>query len=140
MKALSIKQPWAWLIAKGHKDIENRTWKTNFRGEFLIHAGAEVDKNYYLIANQVRSEFGIDLPDWPDLETGGVVGVATVTDCVERSDSPWWQDSSRFGFVIANAREIPFRKCGGMLQFFDLPLELTDGGVLRYVPREKQPK
>ena len=32
MKALSIKQPWASLIAHGIKDIENRTWKTNFLG------------------------------------------------------------------------------------------------------------
>ena len=38
MKALSIKQPWASLIAHGIKDIENRTWKTNFRGRIYIHA------------------------------------------------------------------------------------------------------
>lgn len=39
MKALSILQPWAWLITAGHKDIENRRWWTNYRGPFLIHAG-----------------------------------------------------------------------------------------------------
>ena len=38
MKAITIKQPWASLIAAGLKDIENRTWKTNFRGRVLIHA------------------------------------------------------------------------------------------------------
>ncbi len=43
MKALSIRQPWAWLIANGYKDIENRSWRTNFRGEFLIHAGKKFD-------------------------------------------------------------------------------------------------
>ena len=32
MKALSIQQPWAWLIAHGKKDVENRTWATAFRG------------------------------------------------------------------------------------------------------------
>jgi len=32
MKALSILQPWAWLVVNGHKDIENRTWGTGFRG------------------------------------------------------------------------------------------------------------
>ncbi|WP_206002040.1 ASCH domain-containing protein [Paraburkholderia aromaticivorans] len=42
MKALSIRQPWAWLIVKGHKDIENRTWSTRFRGRVLIHAGARL--------------------------------------------------------------------------------------------------
>jgi hypothetical protein len=39
MKALSIKQPWAWLIVNGHKDIENRDWRSDnpglkYRGEF----------------------------------------------------------------------------------------------------------
>jgi len=38
MKALSIKQPWASLIAQGKKTIETRTWKTNYRGPLLICA------------------------------------------------------------------------------------------------------
>lgn len=38
MKALSIKQPWAWMIAKGHKTIETRTWATKYRGDLLIAA------------------------------------------------------------------------------------------------------
>lgn len=37
-RVLSIKQPWASLIAHGIKNIENRTWKTKFRGRILIHA------------------------------------------------------------------------------------------------------
>ena len=43
MKALSIMQPWAWLICAGHKDIENRSWSTGFRGPVLIHAGKKFD-------------------------------------------------------------------------------------------------
>lgn len=39
MKAISIHQPWAWLIVEGYKDIENRTWLTAYRGPVLIHAG-----------------------------------------------------------------------------------------------------
>ena len=38
MKVITIKQPWASLIVSGLKNIENRTWKTNFRGRVLIHA------------------------------------------------------------------------------------------------------
>ena len=44
MKVLTIKQPWASLIVNGYKEYEFRTWKTNFRGEFLIHAGLGVNK------------------------------------------------------------------------------------------------
>ena len=43
MKALSIRQPWAWLIVNGYKDIENRNWRTNFRGRVYVHAGKRPD-------------------------------------------------------------------------------------------------
>lgn len=42
MKALSILQPWAWLIVNGNKDIENRNWHTRFRGRFLVHEKCSV--------------------------------------------------------------------------------------------------
>ena len=43
MKALSIRQPWAWLIVAGYKDVENRTWATDFRGRIYVHAGQRYD-------------------------------------------------------------------------------------------------
>ena len=42
MKALSVHQPWAWLIVNGIKIVENRSWSTEFRGRFLVHAGLTV--------------------------------------------------------------------------------------------------
>lgn len=53
MKALSILQPWAWLIVEGYKDVENRTWKTGFRGKFLIHAPQVVDDYGFHLAAQL---------------------------------------------------------------------------------------
>ena len=44
MKTLTINQPFATLIVEGLKEYEFRTWKTNYRGEILIHAGKGVDK------------------------------------------------------------------------------------------------
>jgi len=38
MKALSIKQPWAYFIARGIKTIEIRSWQTHYRGRLLICA------------------------------------------------------------------------------------------------------
>ena len=46
MKAISLKQPWASLIAIGKKTIETRTWKTNYRGKLLIVASKTFDKNF----------------------------------------------------------------------------------------------
>lgn len=44
MKVITLKQPWATLIAEGYKKYEFRTWKTNYRGEIYIHAGKGIDK------------------------------------------------------------------------------------------------
>lgn len=43
MKVLSIRQPWAWLICAGYKDVENRDWRTNYRGRILIHAPKKIE-------------------------------------------------------------------------------------------------
>jgi len=112
MKALSIQQPWAWLIVNGHKDIENRSWGTNFRGPVLIHAGKKMDPDYE--DAQDWNWTRIERPD--DFEFGGIVGEAEIVDCVTRSASPWF--FGPYGFVIRNARPLPFRPCRGQLGFF----------------------
>jgi len=38
MKVLTIKEPWASMILEGKKTIETRTWKTDYRGQILLHA------------------------------------------------------------------------------------------------------
>lgn len=45
MKALSIRQPWAWLICSNIKNVENRSWPTKVRGRIYVHAGKTMDVN-----------------------------------------------------------------------------------------------
>ena len=45
MKALTIKEPWASLIINGYKTYEFRSWKTNYRGKILIHAGKSLERD-----------------------------------------------------------------------------------------------
>ena len=45
MKVLTIKQPWASLIINSYKKYEFRSWKTNYRGKILIHAGKTLEKD-----------------------------------------------------------------------------------------------
>ena len=45
MKVITLKQPWATLVAEGLKEYEFRSWKYNYRGEILIHAGKGLDKD-----------------------------------------------------------------------------------------------
>jgi len=111
MKALSIRQPWAWLILHAGKDIENRGWPTSFRGRFLIHASKGMTRAEY--------ELAIKLPYFSELERGGIVGEAEIVDCVTDSDSLWF--SGIFGFVLRNAKPLPFRPLRGMLGFFEVP-------------------
>ena len=44
VKILTLKQPWATLVAEGIKKYEFRSWKTKYRGKILIHAGSGIDK------------------------------------------------------------------------------------------------
>ena len=124
-KALSIRQPWAWLIANGYKDIENRSWSTTFRGEFFIHASKTMTGKEYrecmdfldLLRRDANAFLPIIcLPDRKSFEFGGIIGVATLSACVEESDSPWF--TGRFGFVLENPKVLPFMPCQGTLQFF----------------------
>lgn len=130
MKALSIRQPWAWLIANGHKAIENRRWGTDYRGPVLIHAGKQMTNAEYHEAvdfvesiSIAREEAGlgaIQVPPYQlSFQLGGIVGVADITDCVQNSDSPWF--CGPFGFVLARARPLPFKPLRGALGLFDVP-------------------
>lgn len=118
MKALSIRQPWAWLIVNGHKDIENRNWPTRYRGPVLIHAGKGMTIAEYDEAQAVAFAQGVQLPAPDKLKRGGIVGRAVVTGCVEESPSPWF--FGRYGFTLADAERLPFRPVKGALGFFDV--------------------
>jgi hypothetical protein len=111
MKALSIMQPWAWLIVAGHKDIENRSWPTPYRGPVLIHAGKKFDFD-----PAMDWDWDDITPRPEDMHTGGIVGIAEIVACVTSSPSRWFQ--GEYGFVIRNAKPLPFRPCRGMLGFF----------------------
>lgn len=124
MKAISIRQPWAWLIVNGHKDIENRTWRTHHRGPLLIHASKGMSRADYAEGKRVAELASaitgktIQLPAAHELQRGGVVGVASVVDCTDRHPSPWFFGD--FGFVLTDAKPLPFQPCAGKLGFFEV--------------------
>lgn len=121
MRALSILQPWAWLIAEGHKPVENRHWSTTYRGPFLIHAGKRWGPEQRDDIALVRERFPeLELPE--TFKQGGIVGAARVVDCVTSMDSSWF--FGPHGFVLADARHLPFIPYGGQLSWFDVPLRV----------------
>lgn len=127
MKALSIKQPWAWLIIHGGKDIENRSWHTKLRGRFLVHAAKGMTKAEYIAALEVvcgaaSFETLKNLPMMEDLERGGIVGSVELVDSVDTSDSPWYMGQK--GFVLRDPKPMAFIPHRGRLQFFEVPNDL----------------
>lgn len=131
MKALSILQPWAWAIVNGYKPVENRTWRTSFRGRFLVHAGKGFDTEGYHWLRTNREALGLpELPAMPrgrrghgfnypgGFQFGGYVGEAELVNCVDHMRSPWF--FGPFGFVLINAKPLPFKPARGYLSFFEV--------------------
>lgn len=116
MKCLSLKQPWARLMFHG-KPIENRKWKTEYRGPLLIHASMNCDKEGEL---WIRQNFPKTLPEICFYPRGVIIGRVDLVDCVESHPSPWF--FGPYGFVFENPVEfkmpIPWR---GMLGLFEVP-------------------
>lgn len=119
MKAISVKQPWAWALFHG-KPVENRVWPTNFRGELLIHASKNFDEEG---VEWIRNNFPELNLAGKVLRLGCIIGKVTMTDCVVSHPSPWF--AGPYGFVFKDPIEfkkpIPFK---GALKFFDVPDEL----------------
>ncbi len=121
MLALSIRQPWASLILKAGKDIENRCWSTKVRGRILIHAAKgctrdELEDALDFAEKACGTRYSVDLKA---VARGGIVGSVEIVDCVNRSDSPWFV--GEFGFVLRNPQPLPFVPWKGQLGFFDVP-------------------
>ena len=76
MKVLTLKHPWASLVANGYKVYEFRSWKTNYRGEILIHAGCGVDKEYL----EKVKDYGIEFPKKK------ILCKVVLEDCIEIDD------------------------------------------------------
>ena len=76
MKVITIKQPWATLIVEGYKRFEFRSWKTNYRGDILIHAGKGIDKEAMIRLKKYLPE---------EIPLGKIIGKATLTDCIPMS-------------------------------------------------------
>lgn len=139
MKALSVRQPWAWAILHAGKDVENRDWGRcpgwrAFRGRVLLHASAGCTAREYQDAREfIEDREVLDggpaecrVPPLVELPRGAIVGAMTITDCVHEDsdfDSPWF--CGPYGLLLEDVVELakPIR-CKGALGFFSVPAEV----------------
>ena len=87
MKALTLTQPWATLVAIGAKTIETRGWSTSYRGPLAIHAAKKFPENARRFTTEpicyeaVRAHCDAK-PGVPGYPTGVVLCVCRLIDCV----------------------------------------------------------
>lgn len=126
MKSISIKQPWASLIAHGIKDIENRTWKCpqKYIGQrVLIHASKksagwkELPLNFR--QRDLAEGFSFD-----NLPKGAIIGSVVIADCVQNHPSGW-AEKSCWNWVLKDAVlfDKPIMNVKGKLSFWNYNLE-----------------
>lgn len=122
---LSICQPWPWMILRGWKRIENRTWWTNYRGPLAIHASRS---KTWLHAVEPLRRAGFPVPPTPaeaadgpslfgdgfaglaPLPFGCVVGVVELEEVLSYGDNPSLADdpfaSGPYCWRVSQPREL----------------------------------
>jgi len=130
MRALSIRQPWAWAIAAGLKRIENRTWRVSYRGPLAIHAARLQETSAY-----PRCERLAGRPVPRHLALGAVIAVAQLVDIVRRTDDPWAEGP--WCWVLDDVQPICPIACNGRQQLFSLPDDV-DAAVRHAIGKRRQ--
>lgn len=126
MYALSIHQPWAWAILHAGKTIENRSWRTKYRGPLIVHASQSRTSHQRQDPQRWRRVYGVALPAWESLTRGAIVGVVDLVDCVPFTSALGvWADPGAWCWVLENPRPLahplPYR---GAQMLFPIPDEL----------------
>lgn len=118
IRALTVRQPWSWAIARGYKPVENRTWATSYRGPLAIHASLAWDTDPYAIQfvkDAMRTQ-GVLPPasirdDSPLAGVGRVVAVVDLVDICgdgvhgDCACGPW-AASGQMHWRLANPRPL----------------------------------
>ncbi|MCC7131370.1 MAG: ASCH domain-containing protein [Gemmatimonadales bacterium] len=114
MRALTVRQPWAWAIVSAGKDIENRSWATRYRGWLAIHAAAGPVRALDELPR------GVKRPPASALVRGAIVGVAYIDGITEKSRSKWFQ--GEWGWVLKNTHRLKEPvPCKGALSLWRVP-------------------
>lgn len=132
--ALTVHQCWADALVDGHKDVENRSWKTQYRGPLLIHAGKS--RKSLASSHAAYQEIMGRSPN-PDPVMGAIIGVVDLVDIVRDSDS-LWACRGDYHWVVANARRIEPIYCQGKLNLFypNQPINLASTALPQRVANQ----
>lgn len=120
VKALSIRQPWAWAILNAGKRLENRPVRWKYRGPICLHASLYMNGPAY----DEAEKFITDRTSlWPPAMLsasnirGGIIGTAEIVGCIDHSDDPWWMGP--YALVLENVQPVKFIPVKGALGLFN---------------------
>ena len=129
MKVLTLKQPWATLVAEGIKKYEFRSWKINYRGKVLIHAGVGIDKEEMKKFKNLNLEF----------PSRRILAEVEIEDCLELDDNLnkkiinenniAYGSKHRTGYAwkLKNVKKLDINKeVNGKLGLWNINLEVLD--------------
>lgn len=105
---LSVRQPFANLIAQGIKGIENRSKPLSYRGPLLIHASKKWSDTP---VDEIERRYGVTIPR--NLPLGGIIGIVHMPECVSRSDDKFF--TGPYGYLLRGATELPLIRCVGSI-------------------------
>ncbi len=131
--ALSLIQPWGWVILYGGKRLENRTRRLTFpRSPIFLHASAGMSRKYYdeTIAMVAEIAPGLVVPQPEALERGGIIGQARIVSCAANDLTPQrerdpWAMRGQYGYRLVDVRPLRFVPCAGMLGFWKVPEDVA---------------
>lgn len=133
MKTLSVKQPWAYLICSGIKDIENRTWSTKFRGRVLIHASSTTHRSWIQKIKAIPGAWDKISIKQKDYQYGAIIGSVEIVDCVINHPSIWAEGTISkeypvYNWVLANPIlfDKPIENVKGKLSFWEFTGTIPD--------------
>ena len=118
LKAISVRQPFAWLIINGHKDVLDSLFYSEPLGMIAIHASQTFSEQGY---KGIRERMPhLHMPPRDQFASGGIVGLADFHKTIIQHESydSQWHSSQQFGFCLRNTRPTPFIKLPGQLGFF----------------------
>lgn len=123
--ALSLRQPLAWLVARGFKPLENRPWRAHVRGVFLIHASS--NRKPYPLPEADYIKKRLDWAQWEDyqraeLAYGALIGAGVIQTCVDENtsyltDRRFWLGPYALVVIKAHLFEKPIPCPGGQKWF-----------------------
>lgn len=130
MKALSMKQPWGYLVQTGLKTIETRKWKTNYRGDILFVASKKIDSDFFevVLTNQLIN-INIDLDKLKNPKLGVALCIAELYDIkpmtAEHEASAFCETyPGAYSWFLRNVREVKPFPVTGKLSLFDVEVPL----------------